>query len=373
MILKNRFVAGSLLALSLSACHSQSPEAVAEPASESKVRDGKLIVIPEKSELRKYIGVTAAQRQSMQVALDAPAVVEADPSKVANILPPVSGRISALMVHLGDAVRVGQPLFTIDSSDLAQARADLQHSEAALTQTKKALSRAKDLAEHHVAAQKDVEQAQADYDNALSEHDRALAVFQVLGIAPQSAGSSRQLIVRSPITGRVSALAAVPGTYANDNTAALMTISDTSTIWFTASVQEKDVVAVKVGEEVSSTVQSYVGESFKGSVAFVADLLDPDTRTVKVRVAYDNHDGRLKPGMFAKVSFAGVQHEAITVPTTALIQNEAQTLVFVESAPWKFEARPVTVGAHSGDASEILTGLNAGERVVSKQGVLLND
>lgn len=368
-----RSIAGALLVLTLSACNSHGTEAPSDPVVASKVREGKRIVVPEKSELRSYLGISEVQTQAVQTALTAPAVLEADPSKVANVLPPVSGRISSLLVRLGDTVNAGQALFTIDSPDLAQARADLQHSETALSLTRKALARAQDLAEHHVAAVKDVEQAQADYENAVGEHERALAVFHVLGIVPNAEGSPRQMMVRSPVTGRVSALAAVPGTFANDNTAPLMTIADTSTIWFTASVQEKDVGVVHVGEDVAASVQSYVGEIFKGKVAFVANVLDQDTRTVKVRIAYDNRDGRLKPGMFANVSFAGVPHDAITVPTNALVQNEAQTLVFVETAPWTFEARPVTVGARSGDASEILTGLVPGERVVSKQGVLLND
>ncbi len=361
------------LVMALAACHSAEPApADASPAA-PHLREGNLIVVPEKSALRQYLAIAEIQQQTVQTPLEAPAVLEADPSKVANILPPLSGRISALYVHLGDTVSAGQPLFTLDSADLAQARSDLQHAQIGLTQTKKALSRQQDLADHHIAAQKDLEQAQADYDNADSEYQRASAVFRVLGIDAHSAESPRQLTMRSPVSGRVSALNAVPGTYANDNTAALMTISDVSTIWFTAGVQEKDLSYVRVGEDVSATVQAFAGETFKGKVSFVADQLDPDTRTIKARIAYDNRDGRLKPGMFAKLTFAGAPHVAVLAPVTALIQNEAQTLVFVEAQPWKFEPRPVLVGARNGDAVEILGGLKAGERAVVKQGVLLND
>lgn len=359
--------------LCLGACHSGSAPTADEGAAASHVRDGRFIVVPEHSELRRYLVIEPVARQTLQAPVEAPSVLEADPSKVATILPPLSGRISALYVHLGDTVKAGQPLFTLDSSDLAQARADLQHAQISLTQTRKALSREQDLADHHIAAQRDVEQAQADFDNAQSELERASAVFQTLGIPLQSNESPRQLTVHSPVSGRVSVLNAVPGTFANDNTAALMTVSDVSTIWFTASVQEKDLGFVQAGEAVSATVQAFAGETFKGKVSFVADQLDPDTRTIKVRIAYDNRDGRLKPGMFAKVTFQGTPHQAVAVPTTALIQQENHSLVFVESAPWRFEAREVVTGASLGDKTEILTGLAAGERVVSKQGVLLND
>jgi cobalt-zinc-cadmium efflux system membrane fusion protein len=361
-----------LLALGLAACgHGESADEGS--AAPQFVRSGDSIQVPEQSELRKYLVVAPAQQQDIQAPLAAPAVLEAEPSRVASILPPVAGRITTLLVHLGDAVKAGQPLLTMDSPDLAQARADLQHAQIALTQTKKALAREQDLSEHHIAAQKDLEQAEADYGSAQSEYQRAAAVFTVLGLSPESTGSPRQLTLRSPLAGRVSALNAVPGTYANDSNAALLTVSDVSTIWFTAGVQEKDLAAVSPGEEIEAEVQSFPGEVFKGKVQFVADQLDADTRTVKVRVAHDNADGRLKPGMFARLSFRAAPRPAIVVPTTALIQQESRTLVYVETAPWTFQPREVSTGVRIGDSTEVVKGLAAGERIVTRQGVLLND
>ncbi len=377
-------VVGLLLGGMLVACHSGDAAGTDEAAAASHLREGVLVVVPEKSELRQTLAVAAVERKTAQIPLEAPAVLEADPAKVANILPPLAGRISALHVHLGDTVKAGQSLFTLDSADLAQARADLQKARIGLEQTRKALDRQKDLAAHKVAAEKDVEQAQADYDNARSELQRAVTVFQVMGVTPDSApetvretaksgGSSRELTVRAPLAGRVSMLAVVPGTYANDNTAALLTVSDLSTIWFTASVPEKDLGAVQAGEAVSATVQSFPGEKFEGKVLFVADQLDADSRTAKVRAAYPNPDGRLKPGMFATMVFQGQPHAALLVPLTALIQSGDRTVVFVEVQPWKFEARPVVTGQRSGEEIEILKGLEGGERIVVRQGVLLND
>jgi len=358
----------------LTGCHSKNASETGNTIGATHVRDGAYVVVPEKSELRRYLVLGNTARQTVQEPLLAPAVLEADPSKVGNILPPLSGRISALYVHLGDSVKLGQTLFTIDSSDLAQARSDLQHAQIALTLYKKALNRAQDLAAHdQIVAQKDLEQAESDYAGAQSEYERAAAVFSTLGIALKSTESPRQITVKSPVRGRISALNAVVGTFANDNTAPLMIVSDVSTIWFTANVQEKDLAFVTAGEEVCATAQSFPGEAFKGRVTFVADQLDPDTRTVKVRVAYGNSDGRLKPGMFANVTFLGSPHAAVLVPTTALIQVDATTEVFVEVTPWKFEARPVTVGQRLNDNTEILTGLAGGEHIVVRQGVLLND
>ena len=362
--------AASLLA---AACRSGEPAPSGDSAIQSHVKDGAFVLVPEKSELRRQLVIAAAARRELKVPLEAPAVVEADPSRVANVLPPLAGRIAALQVRLGDTVKAGQPLFTLDSADLAQARADERHAQAAMTQTGKALARAQDLVAHQIAAQKDLEQAQADHDNAVAELERATTVLRVLGVDEASGESLRQLTVRSPVAGRVASLNAVAGTYVNDATVALMTVADISTVWFSASVQEKDLVAVQVGEDIAAQVQAYPGERFGGKVAFVASQLDADTRTVKVRVVHDNRDERLKPGMFATIEFAGTPRQALTVPTSALVQSEAKTLVFVEVEPWKFEPRQVVTGARVGDDTEIVTGLKEGERVVTKQGVLLND
>ena len=223
----------ALVAGMLAACHGRDAAATADPAEATHLHEGSLVVVPEKSALRQVLAIAPAQKQSVQTPLQAPAVLEADPARVANILPPLSGRISTLYVHLGDAVKAGQPLFTIDSADLAQARSDLRHARIALTQTKKTLERQQDLAEHHIAAQKDLEQAQADYDGAQSEYERAATVFRVIGVDPeaaQAAGSSRELTVRSPLAGRIAMLNLVPGTFANDNAASLMTVSDSDSM-----------------------------------------------------------------------------------------------------------------------------------------------
>jgi cobalt-zinc-cadmium efflux system membrane fusion protein len=201
----------------LGGCHSENSTVGQDSTGATHLHDGAHVMVPEKSELLHYLVLGAAAKETMQEPLLAPAVLEADSTKVGNILPPLSGRISTLYVHMGDSVKAGQPLFSIDSSDLAQARADLQHAR--------------------------------------------VAVFSTLGIPLMSTESPRELTVRSPVTGRISTLNAVAGTFANDNTAALMTVSDVSTIWFTASVQEKNLAFVRAGEEVSATVQSFPGET----------------------------------------------------------------------------------------------------------------
>lgn len=355
--------------------HPQAPTQAAVSGADAAafVRKGNAFVIPDGSPLRQSLAVGEVARQTLQTPLSAPAVVEADPARLAKILPPLSGRIVALHVHLGDAVAVGQPLFTIDSADLAQARADLQRAAAQLRLTRRALERAEDLRRHDIAAAKDVEQAEADQAGAASDLERAQARLAQLGIAADGKDSPHVLVVKSPIAGRVVDLAATPGTYANDNTTALMTVADLSTVWFSASVQEKDLAAIAPGEAIGATLAAYPGETFRGTVKFVGDMLDGDTRTVKVRIAFDNPERRLKPGMFASVQFAGQTHPALVVPTGALVQDEEKTLLYVETSPWTFEPREIHAGARAGELTEVRDGVRAGDRVVTRNGVLFHD
>ncbi|HTD03020.1 efflux RND transporter periplasmic adaptor subunit, partial [Undibacterium sp.] len=137
--------------------------------------------------------------------------------------------------------------------------------------------------------------------------------------------------------------------------------------------QEKDLAHVYVGQDATVTLDAYADQVLNTKVRYVGELLDADTRTVKVRMAFDNRDGRLKPGMFAAATFRERAHEGITVPATAVVQSGFYSRAFVEVAPWQFEPRVLKLGMQIEDRVEVLAGLKAGERVVVREGVLLND
>jgi cobalt-zinc-cadmium efflux system membrane fusion protein len=175
------------------------------------------------------------------------------------------------------------------------------------------------------------------------------------------------------MSGSVIDLAVAPGVYWNDATVALMTVADLSTVWVTASVPEKDTSLVSKGQQVDVTFLAYPNEVFKGRVLFVSDVLDSDTRRTKVRIAFDNPETRLRPGMFANVSFYAPAQRVPVVPTSALVLKDDANQVFVETAPWTFEARNVDIGFQQGDNVALTKGVKAGDRVVVKGGVLLGD
>src|SRR5262249_18752777 len=159
----------------------------------------------------------------------------------------------------------------------------------------------------------------------------------------------------------------------NDPNAAIMTIANLDEIWVTANVPETNTALVAQGQAVDVVFAAYPGEVLKGRVLFVSDILDPDTRRTKVRIAFRNPDIRMKPNMFAEATFLTPRRTAPMVPAQALILKNETDQVFVEVAPWTFEARAVEVGFQQGDRAVIERGLKPGERVVVKGGVLLND
>lgn len=355
----------------------QAKEAETPTEAPTMVRheDGRL-AIPEKSPLRRTLAVTAVAEETVSMPFTLPAVVEADPAKLVKVLTPLSGRIVSLNKQLGDEVKAGDVLFTIDSADLAQATADEAKAQAALRLARHNLERQRELDKSEIASRRELEQAQSDYEQALSEAARANARLAQLGAKANAGaplpGGSHALAVRSPISGRVVDLMAAIGGYWNDTTAPIMTVADLSHVFVTASAQEKDLAQIYAGQSATVKLDAYP-EPLPAKVRFVGEMLDPDTRTVKVRMLFDNRDGRLKPGMFAQATFLARPHSGILAPMTAVIQSGFYDRAIVEVAPWQFEPRTVKLGARIGERVEVVAGLKAGERVVVKDGVLLND
>jgi cobalt-zinc-cadmium efflux system membrane fusion protein len=168
-------------------------------------------------------------------------------------------------------------------------------------------------------------------------------------------------------------LQAARGAYLNDPTAAIMTIANLAEVWVTANVPENDTALVTQGQAVDVVFTAYPGEIFKGRVLFVSDILDPDTRRIKVRIAFQNPDMRLKPNMFATATFMTSKQMVGVVPVAALVLRNETDQVFVEIVPWTFEPRPVEIDFQQGDQAVIARGLKAGEHIVVRGAVLLND
>jgi len=362
-----RLIAGQ----SLERAHA--PAAVSQKSVPNLVRDGSRIVVPEGSPLRGKLTIGTVTQQQIDRTLQLPAIVEAEPARTVKVLPPVAGRLIDLKIQLGERVERGQELAVIDSSDLAQAYADEDKARSAVKMTKQALDRAVALEKYSAGSVKDRQQAENDHAQAQAELERTQSRLRAIGVVADLKEEGRKLSLKAPVSGSVIDLQVARGAHLNDTTAAIMTIANLDEIWVTANVPEKDTALVAQGQAVDVVFAAYPGEVFKGRVLFVSDILDPDTRRTKVRIAFQNPNMRLKPNMFASATFVTPKQTVPIVPTTAVVLRNEADQVFVEIAPWTFEARPIEIDFQQGNQAVIAHGLKAGQRVVVRGAVLLND
>ena len=336
------------------------------------LRNGEQITIPDGSPYRSRLMVSAVQRNQVDETRTVPGSVEANPARVYSILPPLGGRVIDLPVHLGDHVTAGQPLVSIDSGDLAQAYSDADNARAQEVLTRRALDRARGLNQVGGGPVKDVEAANNDEQQAQAELARAQSRLKTIAGSAAISGN-RAFTVAAPAAGSITALSTALGAYINDATQSIMTVTNVNQVWVTANVPETDIGFVKTGQDVDLRFVAYPGETFRGTVLFINDIMEPDTRRTKVRIAVNNPDGRFKPNMYANVTFHAPASTVLVVPDTALLMNNDNTTVFVETAPWSFVRRTVQPGYDSDGNTTIDSGLAPGDRVVTRGGVLLND
>lgn len=333
-----------------------------------------LLTVPAGSPLRGQLAVAPVAASHAPQMLTLPAAVEADPARVTNILTPLTGRVTALRVRLGDHVRRGQVLAVIASGDLAQANSDVEKAQDAYDLAEKALARAQGVQQAGGAAVKDLEAAQSAAVQARSELVRARARLASLnGSAPMRGDA---LVLTAPQDGVVTTLSISPGAQISDATATLMTIANLDHVFVTANVAEDDIGRIARGTPADITLAAYPGQVMQGRVSEVDDLVQPDTRRQKVRIELNDADARLLPNMYATVTFAVPPPpggSGVFVPQSALLMNNDAISVMVEVRPWVFQRRLVTLGDETDAAARVLRGLSPGERIVVAGGVLLND
>ena len=374
-------------ALIFAGCNDASSGAGRPPVSRASTpAEPGVIDIPADSPQLRQIRVAAVE--AMDVPRDeviAPARVGIDPGRLSKVLLPVPGRIDGVLVKLGERVERGQAVVQVESPDAdiavgawRTAEAGERQAEAALIKAEADYERARDLLEHGAAAQKDVlaaqndrAQAQAALDTARAGREQARRKLALLGLQPPA--FSQPVMVRAPINGTVLDIGVAPGEYRNDTTAPLMSIADLTRVWLSADVAEPAIASIRAGDEVVITLVAFPGEVLTGRVTRIADVLDPQTRTVKVYIELPNPGGRLRPDMFGTLRHVASRHRAPVVPLAAVVQQYGRAMVFVEREPARFERREIVLGAREGERVAVLRGVTPGERVVVDGAILLKD
>jgi cobalt-zinc-cadmium efflux system membrane fusion protein len=275
-------------------------------------------------------------------------------------------------------VGTSQPLATFDNIEAGELLSQYQSAQAELERLKvqqavaaKQAERNRRLAEIGAVPQKEYEISQAE-QQALQEAIKAQesvlnglrARLRRFGVNDSNPGSSSITPVRSPFAGVVIKAAVAPGETV-DQGSELFQVADVSQLWVQAEVYEKDFARIRVGQMASVSVDTYPNEKFDAKVTYISDILDPQTRTAKVRCEVPNTDYRLKLDMFVSVSLPTTfSRKALAVPISAIQQLEKKNVVFVRKTGTKFEVREVKLGKEVEGRTEVVSGLREAELVV---------
>jgi membrane fusion protein, heavy metal efflux system len=340
-------------------------------AGASAPRDSTILRYPANAPQLAAIQVQPAVAVPLPAGMPSNARITYDENRTAPVSSSISGRVTALLADVGQTVRKGDALLEIDSPDLASAQADVTKAVADELHKRQAVDRIRDLQQSQTASLKDLESAQADYLQAAAETVRARQRLQNLGATDVSNG---KYILRAPISGVVTAKHVNPGIEVRpDLSDPLFTISDFSQLWAIVDLSDKAAASVSHGQAVEIDVDAWPSQGFPGHVELVNPTVDPTTRRVQVRCVVENQSGKLKPEMFARVSFVNDSHHlAIRVPNASLVLQGTQQFVVVEQEPGVFVRKRVNVTVNGPDTSYIESGIVAGEKIVTEGALLLN-
>jgi cobalt-zinc-cadmium efflux system membrane fusion protein len=300
-----------------------------------------------------------------------------------QVYTPYPGRITKLFARVGDNVKKGQTLFTIQSPDLIQAESTLIAAAGVRDLTTHVLERAKELYEVQGIAQKDLQQAISDQQGAegsLKAARNAVSVFGKTQSEIDHIVATRtidpELVVPSPLTGRITSRNAAPGLYAQPgNAPAPYAVADVSLVWMVASVAEADMPLVRTGQHMDVSVLAFPGRVFKGQISTVGATVDPQLHRGMIRAVIEDPAHELLPGMFATFQIVtGEPIRASAVPLDGVVrEGDGSMTVWVTEDRHHFTKRTVRIGLQRNGYDQIVEGVRPGELVVTKGAVFLDN
>jgi cobalt-zinc-cadmium efflux system membrane fusion protein len=331
-------------------------------------------------DLQNRIKTIMVEYSPVKAALTLAGRVTYGEDRFSKISSPLQGRVIEVRAKLGDRVKAGDVLLVIDSPDISAAYSEFVKEASELEFATRAYELAKDLYETKAVPQKDLKQAENDLIKARAEFRRARE--RLLSLRVPAAELNKPLAeqkitsrfeMRSPLAGTVVERNVTPGQSVNgDPSQILFTVADLDKLQVVADLYERDLDLVKVGQVATVTVEAYPGVSFPAVLSAVGDVVDPNTRTIKVRAMVDNEAHKLKPEMFARLNIEVADAtQFIAVPREAVLEADGKEFVYVVEAENRYVKRPVKTATASNDQVRILEGLTPGERVVTTGAVLI--
>ena len=323
---------------------------------------------------RAKLQIVTLATQSFAPVLEVTGTVAFNGDKSTQVLSPVSGPVSKLLVTLGANVTAGQPLATVASPDFAAAVATYRKAETTVRNTARILKLDEQLFAGDALARSELDQARSEAAGAEADRDASRLALRALGLDDATINAIRDGQRTAPVQGTI--VATIPGTVVEKminpgqlltaGTTPAFTIADLSSMWVIASVYATDVALVTSGVPVDIVTDAST-KSVRGLVDYVAPIVDPGTKAVTVRIVADNAGQLLKRDMFVRMMVhSRQQHSGLLVPAASVLRDDDNLpFVFVANADGGFTRRRVTLGFRVADRYEVVTGLKAGEQVVA--------
>ena len=362
---------------------SETTGALRSPASSSTTSQANEEIVDLSEKQAASIKVGPVETREFEIFKTSVGTIDFNENMLVQVSSQYPGKILKAFYNVGDDVKKGDTLFTIDSPDLLQAESTLLASAGVLEMQKKTLARATGLLKQGGSAQKDVDQATSDEQTAEGNFKAARNALRIFGKADAEIDQiladrkiDSTLVVPSPIAGRVVTRNAAPGFLTQPGAAPPpFQIADISTMWMIANVIETDAPAYRVGQPVEVTVPAYPDKVFKGHVTAVGSIIDPNTRRQLVRSEVEDPEHLLRSGMYASfVIRIGDPVRSPAVPENGVVrEGDGTTTVWVTGDSRHFTKRTVSTGLRENGKVQIRAGLQPGERVVTEGAVFLSN
>jgi cobalt-zinc-cadmium efflux system membrane fusion protein len=369
--------AASLLVLAIvGGCSSPAPKTTGDSAA-GKV-GGTAATLALTPEQRQRINITAVRPEAFRPVVEATGTVAFNGDRSTQVLSPVSGPVTRVLVNPGANVSKGTPLAYVSSPDFAEVVATYRKAQTAYRNAKRIADRDSALFHNDAIARGDLEQAQADVAGAEADLEAAVQQMRALGVdesqiqAVRSGGSAPiEAIIRAPISGTVVEKLITPGQLLAAGSTPAFTIADLSTMWVNASVFDPDLKDVTVGQG-AEVITDASPVAIPGRVDYVASLVDPASKAVSVRIVTPNNNLILRRDMFVRVRIKSAhEHSGLLIPAAAVLRDE-QNLPFVYVASGNdFVRRRIELGSRVDDRYEVASGLVAGDQVAGDGALFL--
>lgn len=358
--------ASAVVAAGLAVVFLRGSEAPVEAPAERNTPwlDGATIRYPDSFAKREQLAFAPAEERTLTPSLTVTGRITYDARRVAAVGARIEGRLKAVLHVEGENVTAGEVMAELESAELGRAQAEVLKVRARERVARLEADRERKLADAKVSAERDAEHALANAE-AL-EAERVAAEKSVEALGGTVDGPLGILRLKSPLAGRVVELKVKRGQTVMP-TDTLFTVADLSRVWVELTVFERDLAAVREGDQVDVSVPSNRAKSYRGTVARVPEVIDEVKRAAEVRVEIDN-PGELRPGLAvtATIHASGPRESRLTVPRAAVTRVDGKPTVFVQAGDGRVEVRQVELGPDDADHVAIDKGLTAGEQVVTK-------